>query len=360
MLREHAIEHAKRATELDRRGCFREALEAYRKTIETLRGLYELTLQKAYLEIIDNYARRIRELEVCGLKRAPEKGFRIEDLALREKPQVTWENVVDLDLAKQAIREAIVYPTSRPDLFPLGWPTGILLFGPPGCGKTLLAAATANEIDAEFYYVSTPTILSKWLGESERNVAELFKEARKRASAGKPVILFFDEIDSLAGIRPTEVGGEVRARNQLLQELDGISTKASQRRYLYCIASTNKPWCLDEAFLRRFQKRVYVPLPDFRARIEMFKLYAKTMSLADDVSFERLAQLTDGYSGSDIRDVCQAAYMRIVREFFEEKRKEFRPLCMDDFLSVLKERKPSVSRELLWTYGNWASKYAAG
>ena len=129
------------------------------------------------------------------------------ELVIREKPNVKWDDVIGLDDAKRAIRESIVFPFERPDLFPLGWPRGMLLYGPPGCGKTILAAATAAEINGYFISIDAASIMSKWLGEAEKNVAKLFNEARKLLEKGDPVIIFIDELDSLLGSRTNEVGG---------------------------------------------------------------------------------------------------------------------------------------------------------
>ena len=155
-----------------------------------------------------------------------------ENMIMKERPDVRWTDVIGVDDAKNALRESIVYPTKRSDLFPLGWPRGILLYGPPGCGKTVLAAATANELDGYFINVDGSTMMSKWLGEAEKNVAKLFKMARSYADReSKPVILFIDELDSLLGERTNEIGGEVRSRNQFLTELDGINGKGKDTSY---------------------------------------------------------------------------------------------------------------------------------
>ena len=193
---------------------------------------------------------------------------------MTEKPNIKWNEIADLRDAKKAIEEAVVFPVKRPDLFPLGWPRGILFFGPPGCGKTLLAAAIATEIDAVFYNIDAASIMSKWLGESEKNVSELFVSARQSAEDGKTVIIFIDEIDSLVGIRGDEVGGEVRTRNQFLKEMDNVLDK-KRPTHVYVIGATNKPWALDEPFIRRFQRRIYVPLPNIEARHELFSIFTK-------------------------------------------------------------------------------------
>jgi len=272
---------------------------------------------------------------------------------------VSFDEVVGLEEAKRAIEEAIVFPSKRPDLFPLGWPRGILLFGPPGCGKTLLAAAVANELDAEFMYVDPASIMSKWLGQAEKNVARLFNKAREIASKGKPVIIFIDEVDSLFSSYSHEVGGEVRMRNQFLKEMDGLQDKGNNLQ-IYVIGATNKPWKLDEAFIRRFEKRIYVPPPDEEARR---KLILQTLSKIkhEDVDVETLVKLTEGYSAADIVALIRDAYMRVVRELFEKNGGvgDPRPVTMDDVLWALRRRKPSIRRDMLKKYEEWFKLHGA-
>ncbi|MCE4609321.1 MAG: AAA family ATPase [Desulfurococcales archaeon] len=273
------------------------------------------------------------------------------------RASIRFEDIAGLEHAKEAIRESIIYPIKEPDLFPLGWPRGILLYGPPGTGKTMLAAAVANEVDGEFLYVDAAGIMSKWLGEGEKNVKKLFRYARKKAGEGTPVIIFIDEIDALLGVHSTEVGGEVRVRNQFLKEMDGLQDKGS-KIHVYVIGATNKPWKLDEPFIRRFQKRIYVPLPDKEARIQLLKMLTGKLHLADDVDIEKLAEELEGYSASDIKDIVTDAHLRTIREYFKTG-KGPRPVSMRDFEEVLKKRKPSVDKNMLRLYEEWTKQHGA-
>ena len=382
-LEKAATAYALDAVRLDRQGAKGRAITLYQKAIESLLQLVQLYpeygLNKVYVQRAIAYQERIKALQgaVSPLdmqmdNNGGETGEKTTDgsgkpaateLVVTEKPEVNWAEVVGLDTAKKAVKEAIVYPVQRPDLFPLGWPRGILLFGPPGCGKTLLAAAVATEIDANFYSIDAASIMSKWLGEAEQNVAKLFGSARKSSTEGKPAIVFVDELDSLMGQHQNEVGGEIRVRNQFLKEMDGIVDKG-KNLHVYVIGATNKPWDLDWAFIRRFQKRILVPLPDHHTRLMMLKLYTGTLQIAHDVDLHELARLSEGFSGSDIRDVCQSAQLSLIGEFFESGKaadKEAKPrfLTMSDFRQILEERKPSVSLDMLSMYNRWFEAFKA-
>ncbi|MCD6278799.1 MAG: ATP-binding protein [Desulfurococcales archaeon] len=364
-----ARHYAIQAVRHDREGNFGEAIKNYRNAVKILKKIIQLYpdngLVAVYKEWIKHYEKRIADLENLRNSMLPVHGestteASIDDLVVKEKPEVTFNDIADLEQAKEAIKEAILYPTRRPDLFPLGWPRGILLFGPPGCGKTLLAAAVANEIDSVFIQVDAASIMSKWLGEAEKKVALIFKKAREYSSSGKPVIIFIDEVDSLLGTYASEIGGEVRVRNQFLKEMDGLPDK-SKKHFIYVIAATNKPWKLDEPFIRRFQKRIYVPLPDKKARIQLLELYTKKLRLSPDLDLSKLAEVLEGYTGSDIKDIVMAAHLRTVKELFEKNRGvgEARAITWDDFMHVLKVRKPSVSEDLVRVYDSWYSKFKA-
>jgi len=406
-LENSASKYAAEAIRLDSRGSRGMAIQSYQRAIEALVKLVEIypeyKLNKIYMERASAYQNRIKSLQMShGLEderttsvvnNAHERGYPtngngktagiqsdsqkkqnnsnmetlkadFDDLIMKEKPKVSWNEVIGLEDAKRAIRESIVYPTKRSDLFPLGWPRGILLYGPPGCGKTLLAAAAAAEIDGYFINVDAAAMMSKWLGEAEKNVSKLFSMSRKlNENENVPVLLFIDEIDSLLGTRNSEVGGEVRVKNQVLTEMDGINGKSKESK-LYVIGATNKPWTLEAGFLRRFQKRIYVTLPDIASRKNLFNQYTAPLKKENTLKNEELARFSEGYSASDIKDICQSAQLRVVNELFEsgkamDVQTNPRAITVSDFKEIFKIRKPSVSTDMIRAYMKWSDQFKA-
>ncbi|VVC04440.1 VCP-like ATPase [Candidatus Burarchaeum australiense] len=288
-----------------------------------------------------------REMMVMKEEKTKKFGkFGIEDLSTSAGAE-NLESVGGYEDLKDELTETIVWPMKKKELaiaYGIRPPKGVLLFGPPGTGKTLIMRALAKELDVGFYYVKCSELLSQWYGESEKNISELFAVARKNA----PCILFFDEIDSIGKRRDKYSADDVAPRimSLFLQELDGFRTKAS----VIVIGATNVPNMLDSALLRpgRLDKIIYMPLPDVKAREEIFKVHSKKMPIAEDVDFGKLAELSERYSGADIANICVEAARAAAKS--AAKTGNMEPVSMADFRRVLKVLKPSVSLASLEDY----------
>ncbi len=277
----------------------------------------------------------------------------IDPSAMREVmveiSDVGWDDIGGLEELKQELKEAVEWPLKYPKLFekagirPLN---GILLFGPPGCGKTLLAKAIANETQSNFIAIKGPEIYSKWVGESEKAVREIFRKARQAA----PSIIYFDEIDAITSGRSMTESTHTFSSivNQILVEMDGIEN----RKGVIIIASTNRPDIVDPAFLRpgRFDRLIFVEAPDIEARKKILEVHSKDMPLADEISLKKLAQLTEGYSGADLENVCREAGMQAIREKMEDLEK----IENKHFEFSLSKIKSTLPKSVIDKYENMA------
>ncbi|KAI5136710.1 fidgetin-like protein 1 [Nematocida ausubeli] len=280
----------------------------------------------------------------------------IRNEVLSPRDKVDWEDIAGLPHIKTAIKEIVVWPIIRPDIFKglRGPPKALLLFGPPGTGKTMIGKCIASQSKSTFFSISASSLTSKWVGEGEKMVRALFSVATEMA----PSVVFIDEIDSLL-MQRTEGENEStrRIKTEFLVQMDGA--KQSKDNVLV-IGATNRPQEIDEAARRRFVKRLYVPLPDKEGRKEMVKKIAKDICTLSDAEIEDLAQILEGYSGSDIYNLCREAAMEPVREIVElENMQSLRGIHMNDFLSAMKHIRKSVSTKELIFYEEWNREFGA-
>jgi transitional endoplasmic reticulum ATPase len=290
---------------------------------------------------MNDFQESLREIEPSAMREV-----------LVEVPNVKWTDIGGLAEVKEELQEAIEWPLKYPEIFAhmnTAPPKGVLLYGPPGTGKTMLAKAVANESEANFISIKGPEVLSKWVGESEKAIREVFRKARQAA----PTIIFFDELDSITPVRGTGFGGSQvteRVISQILTELDGLE----ELKDVVVIGATNRIDIVDPALLRpgRFDKLLNVPVPDLDARKDILKIHLEKKPLAEDVKIDELAEKTEGYSGADLAALANTTAMLVIKEHIAksktiEKAKENLKdlkITMKDFEKPLEKMKPSATR----------------
>ncbi|KAJ6083418.1 hypothetical protein N7467_007553 [Penicillium canescens] len=314
----------------------------------------------------------------------------LQGAILSDKPNVKWEDVAGLENAKEALKEAVILPIKFPHLFTgkrQPW-KGILLYGPPGTGKSYLAKAVATEANSTFFSVSSSDLVSKWMGESERLVKQLFNMAREN----KPAIIFIDEVDALCGPRGEgESEASRRIKTELLVQMDGVGKDS---KGVLILGATNIPWQLDAAIRRRFQRRVHISLPDVNARMKMFMLaVGSTPCQMTQADYRQLADMSEGYSGSDISIAVQDALMQPIRKIqgathykkvlvegaekhtpcspgdagamemswlnVDAEKLLEPPLLLKDFIKAVKNSRPTVSGEDLTRNSEWTQEFGS-
>lgn len=308
--------------------------------------------------------------EVTGLRAEPSlRHFDENIISLIESEimsiatETGWSDVAGLEGAKKALREIVVLPFKRPDVFKglRAPPKGVLLFGPPGTGKTMIGKCVASQCQATFFNISASSLTSKWVGEGEKLVRALFAVARLKL----PSVIFIDEIDSLLSSRSeSEHESSRRIKTEFLVQLDGVATNSDER--LLVLGATNRPQELDEAARRRFAKRLYIALPEMNARLSIVQNLLKGMnnSVAEG-DLVKIAEITKGYSGADMRQLCAEAAMGPIRDIDNSStlnietvdELDIRAIAVSDFVDAAQVVRPTVVEEDLLAYQTWDKKF---
>jgi len=323
--------------------CKEAAMSALRRALPEIKWKEEEQLPKEAIEKLvvtqKDFENALRMVEPSAMREV-----------LVEIPKVKWKDIGGLEDVKQQLKEMVEWPLKHPDSFKrmgIEPPKGVLLYGPPGTGKTLLAKAVANESGANFISIKGPELKSKWVGESERMIRNLFRRAKQVA----PCIIFFDEIDALAPRRGLSYGERTTESivSQLLTEMSGLE----ELKGIVVIAASNRPDIIDPALLRpgRFDRQILVPAPDEKARLEILKIHTRNMPLAKDVDLEELSKKTENFSGADIEALCREAAMIALRENLNAKE-----VKQKHFNEALKKITPSLSNDIITHYKNFINR----
>jgi len=287
----------------------------------------------------------------------------VSSLIISQKTDVEWDDIGGLKDAKSVIKEAIILPLIKEKPPFVKSQRTILLYGPPGTGKTMLAKASANTLEATFFEAKVSSLLSKYFGESPKMVKALFDKAREK----QPSLVFIDEIDSMAAARSGDTNEATRrVLGELLTQVEGFNSKSNEK--VLVMAATNKPWDMDEAALSRFQRKIYVPLPEERSRKAILQVHLAGAELEDNQDFNELARQTEGFSGRDIMSVCQEAISSMVREQnpdlesitskqIEDYALKTRKLTITDFEKALSKVRPATSEKDIMNYENWKNEF---
>jgi katanin p60 ATPase-containing subunit A1 len=358
---QHEIDAAKK---LESAGKSEEAVAHYKRAASIYRRLAYVAPREyaeSFFDSASQYETMSETMSSTSPRTRAKSPEAIESMIISEKPTTTWDDIGGLKEVKKTLREAIILPFIHRKPAFVESPRTILLYGPPGTGKTLLAKAASNTLNATFFEARTSSLLSKYFGESSKIISMLFEKARK----SQPSLIFMDEFDSIMISRDSGLQESTRrVVGQLLMEIEGFNTRHEDKIIL--ISATNKPWDLDDAMVSRFQRKVYVPLPDKASRKRVFDIHLKGAVL-HGITPEELSEMSEGYSGRDIANVCREAIMFMVREQnpkledlapaqIESYAMNYRSLTRGDFEHAFGKIKSSVNIGAIKKYEEWGKE----